>query len=129
MRRPLVFIAHSFGGTIIKEALLQMSHSPNDMLDQAIVVSVRGLLGFGVPNLGFDVRSLIPIVSGQINQRFVESLVNGSPKLKQLDEGWINLVQSLQIEIFSFYEALDSPTAKKVCAFSQLEMGYTKNCS
>lgn len=113
-RRRLVFIAHSFGGIIIKEALLQMNRSSDDTPGIATVDSVKALLGFGVPNLGFDVTSLMPIVSGHVNQPFVESLTNGSSKLRRLNEEWMQLVQSHRIELFSFYEALKSPTAVKV---------------
>ncbi|KAF5554214.1 ankyrin protein 3 [Fusarium phyllophilum] len=67
-RRPVIFIAHSFGGIVVEQILLNLSYSTANGLDQGIVKSVKALLGFGVPNLGFDVRSLIPIVSVQVNQ-------------------------------------------------------------
>jgi hypothetical protein len=91
-----------------------MSRASQQILDQSIVRSVKLLMGFSVPHLGFDAGSLLPIVSGQVNENFVKSVMNGSLKLRRLDEEWMKLVKLQGIKLFSFYESLDSPTAMKV---------------
>ncbi|KAF2236478.1 hypothetical protein EV356DRAFT_73100 [Viridothelium virens] len=69
--RPLIFIAHSLGGILVKEALVQMQDDPHD---QRMLKTVFGALFFGVPNHGMDITSLRTMVRGQPNENLVTQL-------------------------------------------------------
>ncbi|KAK3371804.1 hypothetical protein B0T24DRAFT_579256 [Lasiosphaeria ovina] len=73
-RRPVVFLGHSLGGLLIKEALVYASSRPDDP-NVNIYKACYGLLFFGVPNLGLRNEQLNSIVQGQPNEAFVRSLV------------------------------------------------------
>ncbi|KAL7782793.1 hypothetical protein V8C37DRAFT_397655 [Trichoderma ceciliae] len=82
--RPLIFIAHSFGGLVVKEALVQASEGSEE--DQTVYRSCYSLLFFGVPNRGLDNRSLMSMVKGQPNESLVRDLSESSRFLSLLHE-------------------------------------------
>ena len=66
---PMVFIAHSLGGLVVKEAVCHMMAK-----DNLNVKYVHGLVFFGVPHQGLLVQPWLRMVNGQANQTLVESL-------------------------------------------------------
>lgn len=117
---PLVLIGHSLGGLVIKQALCQMSES-KAVDERSILKSTQGIMFFGTPNQGMDITSLIPMVQGQSNEGFVRSLGLDSTELRQQAKQWFHVFQSREgdkissaLEIISFYETRNSPTAIKV---------------
>jgi hypothetical protein len=58
---PLIFVAHSLGGLVVKEAIIQMKRDKDRL---ALHDSIYGALFFGVPNNGMDISSLIQMVKG-----------------------------------------------------------------
>ena len=58
---PLIFIAHSLGGWIFKDAMIQMRKSPNEV-DQETILSTYVALFFGVPTQGMNVEAIANMV-------------------------------------------------------------------
>jgi protein SERAC1 len=81
---------------------------------------IRGILFFGTPNQGMDISTLIPMVEGQPNEDFLRSLGRGSADLRRQEKQWKNAVDDPQstvtrnLEIISYYETEESPTAIQV---------------
>ncbi|KAE8440868.1 hypothetical protein EG329_006366 [Mollisiaceae sp. DMI_Dod_QoI] len=71
---PLVFIAHSLGGMVLKQALIRMKDS-SDSNDELNLMSVYGALFFGVPSQGMDTEALAAMV-GDKPQQYDLSLLN-----------------------------------------------------
>ncbi|KAM0476085.1 hypothetical protein ACHAPX_006502 [Trichoderma viride] len=82
--RPIIFIAHSLGGLVVKEALVQASVGSEE--DQTIYRSCYALLLFGVPNRGLNNLSLKSMVKGQPNESLVRDLGEDSRFLSLLHE-------------------------------------------
>ncbi|UKZ61131.1 uncharacterized protein TrAtP1_002402 [Trichoderma atroviride] len=82
--RPIIFIAHSLGGLVVKEALVQASVGSEE--DQTIYRSCYALLLFGVPNRGLNNLSLMSVVKGQPNESLVRDLGESSRFLSLLHE-------------------------------------------
>ncbi|KAF2138220.1 uncharacterized protein K452DRAFT_90057 [Aplosporella prunicola CBS 121167] len=117
---PLVLIGHSLGGLVIKQTLCQMSEN-NAARELSILKSIYGIMFFGTPNQGMDISSLVPMVQGQSNEDFVRSLGLDSPELRHQANQWYRVFQAREgdkvasgLEIISFYETKNSPTAIKV---------------
>ncbi|KXJ85385.1 hypothetical protein Micbo1qcDRAFT_141600, partial [Microdochium bolleyi] len=70
--RPVVFIAHSLGGLVVKET------------DEINARSVYGLVFFGVPNRGLCISYWLPIVDNQPNENLIRNLAPGSHYLRNL---------------------------------------------
>lgn len=118
--KPLILLGHSLGGLVLKEALCQMAanQTPDD---KAVLKSLRGILFFGTPNQGMNIKSLIPMVESQANEEFLRSLGTDSADLRRQAQQWSKVVDtphsdilSHKLEIISYYETSTSPTALKV---------------
>ena len=85
-----------------------------DEIDQANLKSTCGALFFGVPNRGMDIESLIPIVGDQPNRALLESLGRNSEFLRAQAVNFPRVFSFTDSQVFSFFETLESPTARLV---------------
>ncbi|KZL75278.1 ankyrin repeat-containing protein [Colletotrichum tofieldiae] len=111
--RPIVFIGHSLGGLLIKEALVRAHRKPNDASSQ-FLQTCYGLIFFGVPNLGLRNEQLITLVRGQPNEPLVNDLLvdddsEPSAFLKRLGDQFSELCEG-HCRVVNFYECRLSPT-------------------
>lgn len=109
-RKPLIFLGHSLGGIVVKEAIILMRKSSIDA-DKLTFAATRRIIFFGVPNQGMDIRSLIPMVGDQANRGFLHTLDHNSPLLRTRAEEFSESIGELRCEILNFYETQESPTA------------------
>ncbi len=110
-RKPLILLGHSLGGLLIKEALIQIAESESGL---ELIRHIAGVAFFGVPNDGLDIESLVPMVNGQPNRFFLESLGVNSQVLDTQRRNFSGLLDRIDLELFCFYETEYSPTAVKV---------------
>jgi hypothetical protein len=118
-QRPLLFVCHSLGGVVLKEALV-MSSKLTDVKQKKLleVMTVAyGLIFMGVPNLGLKHNQLETVVKGRRNERFIRDLlVNSDGEASQILSHLTNEFsdldkrRSLPFEIVSYYETVSSPT-------------------
>ncbi|KAK9423008.1 hypothetical protein SUNI508_04675 [Seiridium unicorne] len=107
--RPLVFIGHSLGGLVIKQALKDAAQSVK-AAEKNIAQSLLGSIMFGVPNLGMHNKSLIPMTEGRPNETFARSLGVESHYLPMLDEDFFIHFTQKKVPLVAIYETLDSPS-------------------
>jgi len=118
-QRPLLFVCHSLGGVVLKEALVMSSKvtevKHKKLLEVATVT--YGLVFMGVPNLGLKHNQLETVVKGRRNEGFVRDLLvrsdgEASQFLTYLTDEFSDLDKrrSLPFEIVSYYETVSSPT-------------------
>jgi hypothetical protein len=115
---PIVLLAHSLGGLVIKQALLYLSkQSQMDEDSQNTFQSVYTMLFFGVPCKGLDVETLglAAMANGQSTEGFLSDLRNNSPMVDDLTQSFLNVFDSRPwVEIYSFHETVASRTAVMV---------------
>jgi hypothetical protein len=136
-QRTLLFICHSLGGVVLKEALIMSSKATEKkhkkLLDVMIVT--YGLVFMGVPNLGLRHNQLETVVKGRRNEGFVRDLLvrsdgEASQFLSYLTSEFTALDgrRRLPFEIISYYETLSSPTvvvSVPCCTFMRLSHAFT----
>ncbi|RDA88261.1 hypothetical protein CP532_0314 [Ophiocordyceps camponoti-leonardi (nom. inval.)] len=110
--RLIVFIGHSLGGLVIKEAMVMLRAESDDM-DVAILASVSGFLFFGVPHMGMATKSLVPLFKDQPNRSLLESLNTNSALLYRLEKEFGNAFGQPSPQRVAFYETQKSPTAEE----------------
>ncbi|KAI0026033.1 putative SesB-related regulatory protein [Xylariomycetidae sp. FL0641] len=115
--RPIIFVMHSLGGLVVKDALLSSSTSPERHLQQ-VYDSTRGLLFLGTPHSGVSLASvaerLIRVVNGssKANLHILKVLKRDSEVLSRIQSGFHALLRAQQriashpLEITCFYEEL-----------------------
>lgn len=81
--------------------------------DEMNLQSLRAALFFGVPTLGMDIGSIIPMVQGKPNEHLVKSLDKTSDIPRRLQEQFHKVSQ--RVPKYWYYETKQSPTAKLVC--------------
>ncbi|CAG9999233.1 unnamed protein product [Clonostachys byssicola] len=116
LRRPIIFIGHSLGGLLIKEALL-LSRRKFGETKTTISRATFGILFFGVPNHGLRNEQLRTLVDGQPNKAFINDLLvdddsEASGFLKRLSAQFAESFQGYY-HIITFYERLLSPTLER----------------
>lgn len=113
-QRPIIFIAHSLGGIVIKEFLHIASNTGNDELAS----SVCGILFLGTPHRGSHTASFMDVVSGVLKPLLgrpadiiIKDLSSNSRHLQELDQ--LLRFTLGKIDIYSFYELLPMSPLKK----------------
>ncbi|KAF3057728.1 Ankyrin repeat domain-containing protein 50 [Trichoderma lentiforme] len=113
--KPIVFIAHSLGGLIVKQFLISLS-KPVDDVDQRLRGAIYGIAFFGVPHDGMDIRSLTPMAGDGPNRFLLESIGFTNSQILSIQQREFSEALSVkgEVEIISFYETRLSPTALQV---------------
>ncbi|CAG8962046.1 hypothetical protein HYFRA_00005088 [Hymenoscyphus fraxineus] len=111
--KPVVFLAHSLGGLVLREALVQLDNSSNEeyicILDQ-----IRGAVFFGVPNLGMEQSHFRMIAHNQPNSALVEDIARNSNYLQILNDLFSKTSFSSSQQFYWAYETSKSPTVLKM---------------
>lgn len=105
--KPIVFIAHSLGGIILKQALVILARSSGQDLP---ISRMKGLLLFGVPNGGMATEELIAMVDEDPTKELVSNLSPGSQYLETLDSYFNSLQYTRKFHVMSFYETKTTNT-------------------
>ncbi|KAL9487937.1 hypothetical protein ACSS6W_000214 [Trichoderma asperelloides] len=108
--RPLIFIAHSLGGLVVKEALVRAA-TGNEAY-QTISRSCYALMFFGVPHRGLNNLSLMSMVKGQPNESLVRDLSESSRFLSSLHEDFNACFTFDDTHVLSISETKHTPTVE-----------------
>ena len=106
--KPLIFLAHSLGGIIVKEALLALAggnERARRMLQQT-----AGAVLFGAPTRGMETQALMTMVSGQANEGLIRDLTIPSGYLKSLEDQFFDVAIAGRMKLFWAFETKTSPT-------------------
>ncbi|KAF7502176.1 hypothetical protein GJ744_006772 [Endocarpon pusillum] len=106
-RRPIFFIAHSFGGIILAHSLVKAVQTTED--DDPTIAALHratyGMLLFGIPHKGLvvdDIQKMLAGHSSHPRNALLEQIKNKSDLLASQLEDFKNLVRDRKI--VSFYE-------------------------
>ncbi|KAK1962446.1 hypothetical protein LY78DRAFT_249507 [Colletotrichum sublineola] len=106
--RPIVFIAHSLGGLVVKEAIYSLAKT-----DPSHAQCIYGLVFFGVPHQGLLIEPWLRLINEQPNRQLVENLRPNSPYLKSLDKRFKDAITFADLKVVSIYETMTTQTAQK----------------
>ncbi|XP_053566889.1 protein SERAC1 [Bombina bombina] len=102
--RPIIWVAHSMGGLLVKKMLLNASLDQNM---HSFVKNTRGIAFYSVPHHGSHLAEY------SVNARLllfpsieVKELSTDSPALKELNDAFLQLVKEKDFKILSFAETM-----------------------
>ncbi|MCJ1311437.1 hypothetical protein MMC25_005108 [Agyrium rufum] len=114
--RPLIFVAHSLGGIVVKRALIISNGNTGEKTAhlRSVFVSTYGILFFGTPHLGADVAqwgsylemflsAVVPKKAIDTSPELLNALKKDSEILVTIDDDFAKLM--IWYSIFYFYEA------------------------
>ncbi|KAK3359163.1 Alpha/Beta hydrolase protein [Lasiosphaeria hispida] len=116
--RPLIFIAHSLGGLVCKEAILMSRNNPERHL-RGIFGSVRGIIFMGTPHKGSWMADWAKMPASALG------LIKSTNKsLLQLLETDNQLLESIQVRFWSMIRELreDGRRLEVTCFFEELPL-------
>lgn len=111
--RPLLFIAHSLGGIVVKEALRRSRGCQmNQTHLHGIYESTSGIIFFGTPHGGADPRGLIQhiaekcvrVMGFSVNEQIINALLPSSERLRELRDEFAPMARQNNWIIHSFQE-------------------------
>lgn len=112
-RRPLIFVAHSLGGLLVKDTLrLSKSYEQSQPERCNVYRSTTSLFFFGTPHVGADPRNTLHRVLGdlartlgfQVNNDIVRTLMPGVERSQLLAEGFLRWTNECNWSIYTFQE-------------------------
>ncbi|KAJ2992379.1 hypothetical protein NUW58_g2188 [Xylaria curta] len=109
--KRLVFLAHSLGGIVLKEAFRLMANGNSQ--EQNILDRFVGGIFFGVPSHGMETSHLLTMVRGQVNEEFIEALSSNSKYLRLLDDHFAGLISTREMHFCWAFETKTSPTVMR----------------
>ena len=111
--RPIIFVAHSLGGLVVKRALIYSSEIRGNFTEhlRSIFVSTYGILFLGTPHTGSDVAAwgsrlewicgaVIPSRVMDSQPQLVDALKKNNETLIVIDRQFIQLTKRLHIYFF-----------------------------
>lgn len=113
--RPVLLIAHSLGGIVIKEMLRRSSGCcPGQTHFRSIFESTIGIIFFGTPHGGADplgfpqrvVEKVIRIAGWSVNEQVVNTLLPSAERLRELRDEFSPMAHQQKWIIHSFQEQL-----------------------
>jgi hypothetical protein len=107
--KPVVFLAHSLGGLVLREAMVQLDNSSNEEYKRLLDLS-RGAVFFGVPNLGMEQSHFRIVAHNNPNAALVEDIARNSNYLHQLNDLFSKTSLQSRLKFFWAYETSKSPT-------------------
>jgi tetratricopeptide (TPR) repeat protein len=104
--RPIIFIAHSMGGLMVKEIVVQ-SMTAGDRDWSALVSSIAGIVFCGTPHRGSDVASTARKLSIVLRtQEHIRDMAEGERHLERLHTRFVEWQASAKVPIEAYAERL-----------------------
>ncbi|XP_077443061.1 protein SERAC1 [Stigmatopora argus] len=102
--RPVVWVAHSMGGLLVKKMLIDASKDP-DLSD--LFENTKGVLFYSVPHHGtFMAEYSVSVRYLLFPSIEVKELCRDSPALRDLNENFLHMAKEKEINVLSFAERL-----------------------
>ncbi|KAH0556941.1 hypothetical protein GP486_005272 [Trichoglossum hirsutum] len=132
--RPIIFVAHSLGGIVVKDALCNSyNESKEEIMYKprlaAIKPATAGLVFAGTPHRGSEkakwatlAANLASLIMKDNNDNVVQALQRGSETLERLQNDFGKILMSLPV--FSFFEELGYEKIGKIVDDESASLGY-----
>lgn len=108
--KPVLFLAHSLGGVVLKQSLVILAGG--DSQERAILAKVKGAISFGVPSQGMSIPDISEMLGDQPNVALVKELSNESKFLPRLDEQFGNISSLQRLQFFWAFETKVTPSVE-----------------
>ncbi|KAI9726271.1 MAG: hypothetical protein M1828_001544 [Chrysothrix sp. TS-e1954] len=111
---PIIFVVHSLGGLVVKEALIQSAGTSSTNV-KSIAPNTHAVLFLGTPHQGSSTASIgkyayrvSRVYAKRPNTKLLSALELQSPDLKRIGDAFVQLVPKLNLKLSSFHEELET---------------------
>ncbi|ROW08795.1 hypothetical protein VMCG_02977 [Cytospora schulzeri] len=116
---PIIFVVHSMGGLIVKEAFMQGQHDPEF---ESIIKAITAIIFLATPHRGTALAQTLNRILDSImvnSKQYVAELGRNSLTLQKLNEQFRHV--ATRLDIVSFYETLPTPIGLRSARVMVLE--------
>ncbi|KAK7229266.1 hypothetical protein V2G26_001436 [Clonostachys chloroleuca] len=106
--KSLLFLAHSLGGVILKQAMVMLAGSGE--IERQIISGIKGGVLFGVPSMGMEVSDICQMLGEQPNRALVDNLSNRSDYIPSLEKQFEGISYVRDMVLIWAYETEQTPT-------------------
>ncbi|GFF85142.1 hypothetical protein IFM53868_04387 [Aspergillus udagawae] len=107
---PIIFVAHSLGGILVKDVLKQSQDSQYKPDLRSVYQYTHGIVFLGTPHRGSDwaslAKNLAVFALGKANTRSLRSLEVDSAELQRLMDNFSVMLKADKVKVCSFVESL-----------------------
>ncbi|CAG9984807.1 unnamed protein product [Clonostachys byssicola] len=105
--KPLLFLAHSLGGVLMKQSIVALS---GNQTEQEILDAMKGGIFFGVPSVGMAVEDIYGMLGEQPNTALLDCLSDRSDYVLKLEEEFERVSSSQCMRVIWAYETHETPS-------------------
>lgn len=116
--KPLIFLAHSLGGIVLKQTLVMLAGSGER--ERQIISIIKGAIFFGVPSVGMAVPDIYEMLGDQPNKVLIDNLSDQSDFVPELEKHFEGISYTRGMVLFWAYETQRTPSL----SVSGLDMLY-----
>ncbi|OJD32091.1 kinesin light chain p46822 [Diplodia corticola] len=109
--RPVILLAHSLGGIILKEALIILAGISDQ--EYSFLGNLKLVIFFGVPHKGMSTSRLVTMVQGNPNEDLIRDLSPNSSYLRHVEERFNGVHTRRGFRVVSFYETKTTKTVQQ----------------
>ncbi|KAI9148377.1 Protein SERAC1 [Paramyrothecium foliicola] len=121
LTKPMIFIAHSLGGVLLKQLFIILADGSNRATFMLSII--KGAIFFGTPSVGMPLVNLLTMVASQPNKGLVQDLSAQSSFLENLQMQFEGITYIRKMRLFWVYETKTSPTVVQTDTGSYLRSG------
>lgn len=109
--RPLIFVAHSLGGLLVKEVLVESKKQIHDSNKAAVYKSTQAVIFFGTPHRGSDdakwglIFRAIVSTTFDTNDKILRALEPDNEVLDKLARDFQDILDEDRLRVCSFLES------------------------
>ncbi|CAH0020775.1 unnamed protein product, partial [Clonostachys rhizophaga] len=108
--KPLLFLAHSLGGVLMKQSIVALSGNHRD---QETLEAMKGGIFFGVPSVGMTMEDIYKMLGEQPNTALLDCLSDRSDYVPKLEEDFARVSSSQCMRLIWAYETHETPSLSK----------------
>lgn len=131
--RPLIFVAHSLGGILIKVALDSSRRSTHQPQYLPLYTSTHGIIFLGTPHRGSSAASwgllasnLAKIAGKGTNDKVLKGLLLNSELLEHYRRVFLQMLEDGGLRIHSFYETRGLLGGECVVPYESAQVGHAR---
>jgi len=106
--KPLVFIAHSLGGVILKQALVLLANG--GVREVFLLNQIKGCVFFGVPSRGMPLDNVLGLMRNKPNEGLVHALSDRSDYVASIDQQFRGITHYSRLRLIWAFETKLTPT-------------------
>jgi hypothetical protein len=106
--KPIIFLAHSLGGVVLKQSMVMLAGS--GVRERQIIRNIKGTIFFGVPTVGMAVPDIYEMLEDQPNTALLDYLSNRSNYIPTLEKQFDGISYTRDMVLFWAYETQATPS-------------------